>query len=141
MHHTTFSVCAAHQRWVLLNPSRQSAVGIGPSIFHSVRHTAFTGHATPVGRELLNPILDLKKECHYFVPDTLPPSPEGAAQHECTATFNVQFSIPICASQPGFVPLNVILHSPMTISTPLAHLSHHISNTLFPGGAPLFPLN
>jgi len=50
-------------------------------------------------------------------------------------------SIPIAAPWPGFTLLNVILHSSITISTPLAHLAHDIRHFFFPGGAPLFPLN
>jgi len=50
-------------------------------------------------------------------------------------------SIPVGAPWPGFSPLNFILHSSITISTPLAHLELHIRHSSFPGGAPRFPPN
>jgi hypothetical protein len=50
-------------------------------------------------------------------------------------------SIPVGAPWPGFSPLNYILRSTITISTPLAHLELHIRHSSFPGGAPGFPLN
>jgi len=50
-------------------------------------------------------------------------------------------SIPVGTPWPGFLPLNFILRSSITISTPLAHLELHLRHTSFPGGASRFPPN
>jgi len=42
---------------------------------------------------------------------------------------------------PGFAPPYFILHSSITIITPLAHPALHIRHSSFPGSAPLFPAN
>jgi len=49
--------------------------------------------------------------------------------------------IPVHAPWSGFSPLNLILRSSITISTPLAHLELHIGYSSFPGGGPCFPPN
>ena len=45
----------------------------------------------------------------------------------------------IGAPWPGFLPLNFILHSSITIITPLAHPALLIRHSSFPDGEPLFP--
>jgi len=41
----------------------------------------------------------------------------------------------------AFAPPNFILHSSITIITPIAHPALHIRHSSFPGGTPLFPVN
>jgi len=50
-------------------------------------------------------------------------------------------SMPVGALWPGFAPLNFILCSSITISTPLAHPALHMRNSYYAGSAPLFPPN
>ena len=47
----------------------------------------------------------------------------------------------IGAPRPGFVPFNFVLHSSITIITPLAHPALPIRHSSFPGGASLFSTN
>ena len=126
---------------VLLRYNRRSSVSNGASIFHSALHTAFSHGAPPLGCTRLNPLLDLESERLYFIPDSLPLSPSSAAQHGWAAPLDMCSSIPVGTPWPGFLPLNFILRSAITISTPLAHLELHIRHSSFPDGTPRFPPN
>ena len=119
-----------------LNPRLHSSVSIGVSIFHSVLETSISVCAYPLGCALLNLLLNLDYECLYLIPDSLPPSPVGAARHRWAPQLDMHSLIPVSAPWSGFAPLKSILHSSITISTPLAH---HIRHSSYPGGAPLFP--
>jgi len=125
----------------LLRLNWHSSVWIGASIFHSALYTAFSVRGNPLEWVLLNHLLDLDQERHYFIPDSLPPSPFSAAQHRWAAPLDMRSSIPVGTPWPGFATLNFILHSSITISTPIAHLVHHIRHSSFPCGAHLFPPN
>jgi len=77
----------------------------------------------------------------YFIPDSLHPSPFGAAQPGWAALRHGHSSIAVSAPRPGFAPLNFILYFIITIGTPLAHLAYDIRRSSFPGGATPSPLN
>jgi hypothetical protein len=113
----------------------------GASIIHSVPNNALSDNTPPVGLARPNPVLDLELECLDFIRVCFLVSPFGADQHGWAAPLDWCSTIPVGACLPGFSPLNFILRSSITISTPLAHLELHIRHSYFPGGTPWFPPN
>ena len=126
---------------MLLNPYRRSSVSNGAPIVHSALDTAFSHCSPPLGWAILNPLLDLEWECLYFIPASLPLSPFSAAHQSWAASLDMRSSIPVSAHWPGILPLNFILRSAITISTPLVHLELQIRHSSFADGTPRFPPN
>jgi len=88
-----------------------------------------------------NPLHILDYEDIYFIPHSSALSPVGAAKPAWGAPLDWRSSIRTGAPWPGLATLNFILHSSITVSTPLAHLAHRIRYPSFPGSAPLLPPN
>jgi len=116
-------------------------VWIGTSILHSALLTACAVSTLPLRWELLNLLVNLDYVRLHFIPDSLHPPSFCTAQHGWAALLDRCSSIPVGAPWPGFAPLNFVLRSSITISTPLAHPALHIRHSSFPGGTPLFPPN
>jgi hypothetical protein len=88
----------------------------------------------PLERAYRNPFLHLIQQHLYFIPDSLSLCLSAILSIDGLLRW-------IGAPWSGFAPPNFILHSSITIITPLADPALPIRHSQFPAGAPHFPAN